>query len=48
MNISIVLMNIKNRLKVLKKEVFFSKLKNACPNDEEIEKTGEIIYVFNI
>ena len=32
----------------LKKEDFFSKLKNKCPDDEEIERTKEIIKNFNI
>ena len=32
----------------LKKEHFFSKLKNKCPDDEEIERTKEIIKKFNI
>ena len=32
----------------LKKEDFFSKLKNDCPSDEEIERTKEIIKFFNI
>ena len=32
----------------LKKEDFFSKLKNECPNDDEIERTKEIIKVFDI
>ena len=32
----------------LKKEDFFSKLKNKCPDDEEIERTKEIIKLFNI
>ena len=32
----------------LKKEDFFSKLKNKCPDDEEIERTKEIIKVFDI
>ena len=32
----------------LKKEQFFSKLKNKCPDDEEIERTKEIIKIFNI
>ena len=32
----------------LKKEDFFSKLKNKCPDDEEIERTKEIIEKFNI
>ena len=32
----------------LKKEHFFSKLKNKCPDDEEIERTKEIIKIFNI
>ena len=31
----------------LKKEDFFSKLKNKCPDDEEIERTKEIIEKFN-
>ena len=32
----------------LKKEDFFSKIKNKCPDDEEIEKTKYIIQKFNI
>ena len=32
----------------LKKEDFFSKLKNNCPDDEEIERTKEIIEIFDI
>ena len=32
----------------LKKEDFFSKLKNKCPDDEEIQRTKDIINVFNI
>ena len=32
----------------LKKEDFFSKLKNKCPDDDEIERTREIIKLFNI
>ena len=32
----------------LKKEDFFSKLKNKCTDDEEIERTKEIIEKFNI
>ena len=32
----------------LKKEHFFSKLKNKCPHDEEIERTMDIIERFNI
>ena len=32
----------------LEKEDFFSKLKNDYPNDEEIERTKEIIKLFNI
>ena len=32
----------------LKKEDFFSKLKNKCPDDEEIERSKEIIKKFNI
>ena len=30
-----------------KKEDFFSKLKNECPDDEEIERTREIINLFD-
>ena len=32
----------------LKKEDFFSKLKNECPDDEEIDRTKEISKVFEI
>ena len=32
----------------LKKEDFFSKLKNKCPDDDEVEKTKEIIKKLNI
>ena len=32
----------------LKKKDFFSKLKNKCPDDEEIERTMDIIKKFNI
>ena len=32
----------------LKKEVFFSKLKNKCPDNEEFERTKEYIKKFNI
>ena len=32
----------------LKKENFFIKLKNRCPDDDEIERTREIIKVFDI
>ena len=32
----------------LKKEDFFSKLKNKYPDDEEIQRTKEIIEIFNI
>ena len=31
----------------LKKEDFFSKLKNKCPDDKEIERTKDIIQKFN-
>ena len=41
-------MIIKNLLITLKKENFFSKLKNDFPNDEEIKRTKEIIKLFNI
>ena len=33
---------------ISKKEDFFSKLKNKCPDDEEIERTKEINKIFNI
>ena len=32
----------------IKKEFFFSKLKNKCPDDEEIQRTMDIIKRFNI
>ena len=32
----------------LKKEDFFCKLKNKCPDDEETERTKEIIKIFDI
>ena len=32
----------------LKKEDFFSKIKNKCPDNEEIQRTKEIIEIFNI
>ena len=32
----------------LKKEDFFSKLKNECPDDEEMERTEEIIKLFDL
>ena len=32
----------------LKKEDFFSNLKNKCPDDDEIEQTKEIINMFGI
>ena len=31
-----------------KEEDFFSKLKNKCPDDEEIQRTKEIIEIFDI
>ena len=31
----------------MEKEEFFSKLKNKCPDDEETERTKEIIKLFN-
>ena len=46
MNFSIVLKIIRNHN--IKKEDFFSKLKNECPDDEEIERTKEIIKIFDI
>ena len=38
----------KKPINELKKEDFFSKLKNDYPDDEEIERTKEIIKLFNI
>ena len=35
-------------VKKSKKEDFFSKLKNGYPDDEEMERTKEIIKLFNI
>ena len=32
----------------LKKEDFFSKLKNQCPSDEELQRTKEVIKIFDI
>ena len=32
----------------LKKEVFFSKLENKCPDDEDIERTKEVFKKLNI
>ena len=36
------------RVDNLNKEDFFSKLKNKCPGDEELERTKQIIKLFNI
>ena len=38
----------KKPVDILKKENFFSKLKNDYPDDDEIERTKEIIKLFNI
>ena len=38
----------KNPVNNLQKKDFFSKLKNKCPDDEEIERTKDIITRFNI
>ena len=40
-------MIIKNLLTIYKKD-FFSKLKNNCPDDEEIQIRKEIIKIFDI
>ena len=48
MNILIVSMNIKKPVDNLRTEDFFSKLKNKCPDDEEIEQKKEIIKIINI
>ena len=37
-----------NPVDILEKKDFFSKLKNKCPDDEEIERTKEIIKIFDI
>ena len=47
MNFSIALMIIKNVVN-LKKEDFFSKIKNSYPHDRETERTKENIKFFNI
>ena len=44
MNISRVLRIIKKPVDNLKKEDFFSKLKNIYPDDFEIERTKELFY----
>ena len=41
-------MNIKKLVDNLKKKDFFRKLKNKCPDDEEIERTKDIGKRFNI
>ena len=41
-------MIIKNLLITLRKEDFFSKWKNKCPDDEEIERTKQIFKKFKI
>ena len=38
----------KKPVDILKRENFFSKLKNDYPGDDEIERTKEIIKLFNI
>ena len=48
MNISIVLVIIKNLVDKLKDEDFSSRLRNDCPGDKRIEKTRKIIKLFNI
>ena len=40
--------NYKKPVDKLKKEDFFSKLKNECPDDEKIERTKEIIKLFDL
>ena len=42
-----VSMLIKKPVDSLKKEDFFSKLKNQCPDDAEIQRTVDIIKRFN-
>ena len=41
-------MKIKKPVNNLRKEDFFSKLKNKCPDDEEIQRTIEIIIIFDL
>ena len=41
-------MIIKNQILIWKERDFFSKLKNKCLNDEEIEQAKEIIKQFNV
>ena len=48
MNILIVLMITKKPVYNLKKDDFFSKLKNKCPDDEEIQRTKDIVEIFDI
>ena len=40
-------MNIEKPVDNIKKEDFFSKVKNDYPNDEQIEQTKEVIKIFN-
>ena len=42
------MMIIKKPVDNLEKEDFFNKLKNGCPDDDEIERTKEVIKPFNI
>ena len=44
---STVLMIIENLLTFLKKN-FFSKVKNACPCNEKLERTKTLLSLFNI
>ena len=41
-------MFLKKPVDKLKKEDFFSKLKNKCPSDDQINRTKEIVKTFNI
>ena len=40
--------NYQNSVNKLQKEDFFSKLKNKCPDNDEIERTKETIELFDI
>ena len=40
-------MIIKNQFTIWKTKISFSKLKNKCPDDKEIDRTREVIKKFN-
>ena len=47
MNIS-SLADYKKPVDILKNDDFFSKVKNECPSDDEIQRTKEIIEIIDI